>query len=54
MTTQQFLAKQRVKYMWKALRQNVRHDQTEFNDQEVADEVTVESFWEYEQTPRTL
>ncbi len=54
MTTQQFVAKQRVKYMWKALRLNVRHDLTDFNDQETGDEPVVESFWEYEQTPRTL
>lgn len=54
MTTQQFIAKQRVKYMWKALRQNVRNDLTDFNDQEIVEDDSTESFWHYEQTPRTL
>jgi hypothetical protein len=52
MKSQQFLAKQRVKYYWKALKHTTRLDNTTFNDD--GEESTTDSFWEYEQTPRSI
>lgn len=49
MNNRQFIAKQRVKYIWKTLKYN-RSAETNFRDTQDTSEL---SFWEYEQTPRT-
>lgn len=50
MNNRQFIAKQRVKHIWKTLKynrpaKNIQRDIQDTNEL---------SFWEYEKTPRTL
>ena len=49
MNKQQFIAKQTVKYYWKALRQSATWKTAEFQD---SPDDTGDAYWEYEQTPR--
>lgn len=49
MNNQQFIAKQRAKYYWKALRQTASWRTPDFRTSESD---LSEAFWEYEQTPR--
>lgn len=51
MNTQQFLAKQRVKYIWKNLKRTDYITGTAYRD---TTGETRDSFWDYEPTPRNI
>lgn len=51
MNNRQFIARQRVKYIWKSLRRTERITGTAYRDIEGA---TDSPFWEYEVTPREV
>lgn len=51
MNNQQFIARQTVKYYWKALKQTTRMSPTGFRD---GVDTKQELFWDYEQTPRVI
>lgn len=47
MSTGRFIAKQQVKYYWKVVTWPSRDDTTDQPDE-------TDSFWQYEQTPRSI
>lgn len=51
MNNQQFIARQTVKYYWKALKHTTRFNSADFRDAVDAKEVPT---WDYEQTPRVV
>lgn len=51
MNNAQFLAKQRVKYIWKTLKRTDLITGTAYRD---TDGVTKDNFWDYEPTPRKV
>jgi hypothetical protein len=51
MNNQQFIARQTVKYYWKALKHTTRLGSSSFRDGVDAKE---EPSWDYEQTPRVI
>jgi hypothetical protein len=51
MNNQQFIARQTVKYYWKALKHTTRLGPSGFRD---ATDVKEAPSWDYEQTPRVI
>lgn len=51
MNNQQFIARQTVKYYWKALKHTTRISSSDFRDE---GKIQQDYLWDYEQTPRAV